>query len=283
MKRIPAILLTLALGLLAIPASTAQAAAVCTAHIGGGCGPYVWAGWPGSNGFNTYVMDQAVDPAPGSTGTVTVTSPSSWSATAHYPSCGGCVQTFDAVQQLTNNWGGGGWNGGSDTPLSALSLLQVRYTESSPSGAGDQYEFSPDIWLNPYAGVRCGGCGDVMLWVDTSAQRCSAVDGWRVLGHPVIAGQDWTAYVAPGGTGEEIILVLDGAGGPGSCARQGSGTIHVLASLRWLSKHPGPSGFPAFSTLTMSQLNTGWEITQGDGATFTVSRMAYRVRLAAGG
>lgn len=252
----------------------------CTAKIGGSCGPYAWSGWPGSNGYNTYVGDQEVDVQSGSTGGITVTGPSLWTATASYPSCSGCVQTYTAVQQLTNNWGSGGWNGSSNTPMSALSSLTISYTEVSPTGPDDQYEFSPDIWLSPYAGVKCGGCGDVMMWVDTSSQRCSAVNGWTVLGHPALGGQNWSAYVAPGGTGQEIILVLDGSGGSGTCATQNTGTIPVLAAIQWLSANPGSSGFPAFSQLQLTQFNIGWEITQGGGSTFQVSKLAYNVTVA---
>jgi hypothetical protein len=195
-------------------------------------------------------------------------------------SCSGCVQTFTAVQQLTNNWGSKGWNGSSNTPMSALSSLTISYTESSPTGPNDQYEFSPDIWLDPYAGVACGGCGDVMMWVDTTSQRCTAVNGWTLLGHPVLGGQNWTAYLAPGGTGGEIIMILDGSGGSGTCATQRTGTIPVYAAITWLSNNPGPSGFPAFSKLQLTQLNTGWEITQAGGSTFKVSNLAYNVTLA---
>ena len=258
--------------LAAVPAAGASA---CTAPVGGACGAYVWAGWRGSNGYNTYVADQAVDVQPGSAGSITVSNPSNWSAVSRYTSCGGCVQTYTSVQQLTNNWGNGGWNGGSDTPLAALRELWITYRESSPaSDPADQYEFSPDIWTN-YAGHLCGGCGDVMMWADTSAQRCAAVHGWTVLGHPVLLGQDWTVYLGPSGAGDEIIFILDGTGGPGTCARQNAGTFHVWAALRWLSAHPGPSGFPAFTALTMSQLNTGWEITAGDGAGYRIFGLHY--------
>jgi hypothetical protein len=281
MRRLLLVLAAVLLGVAAQVAPAAAARAPCTARIGGACGAYTWAGWPGSNGFNTYVMDQAVNVQPGSRGHVTARGPVHWSTVADYTPCGGCVQTANMVQQQTNNWGSHGWNGNSDTPLHALTGLRVPYTESSPASPAatspNQFEFATDIWTN-YAGNACGGCGDVMAWVDTSPQRCKAVNGWAVFGQATVFGQGWTAYT-PGGKGQEIILVLNGPGGRRTCAQQTSGTIHELTLIRWLSAHPGPTGFPAFSRLTMSLLNTGWEITAGNGSPYAVTRLAYRVTL----
>jgi len=263
-----------------LPAAPASARASCTAGIGGGCGPYHWAGWPGSNGFNTYVIDQAVNVQTGSTGHITARSPSSWQATASYASCGGCVQTFTAVQQLTNNWGGGGWNGSADTPVSALAKLQVRYAETAPSGPGNQYEFAPDIWTS-YSGQLGPGTGDVMMWADTTGRRCTdnGLGAGDIIGHAALAGQPWTVY-RYGPAGGEIVFIRDGGksgdpAGTGTCATAKSGTLHVLSALKWLSGHA--ARFPPLSRLTMSQLNTGWEITDGGGAGYAVTALAYPV------
>ena len=156
LKLIPAIALVL---VFSAPANAA--ATRCTALIGGGCpgnGGYSAPGfWPGSNGSNTYVINQAINVQSGSTGSVAAaTSPSSWTAKANYTSCGGCVQTFTAVQQLTNDWGNGRIQRFSgDLPLSVLKKLQVVYTESMPGGSANQAEFSPDLWTD-YSGQEGG-------------------------------------------------------------------------------------------------------------------------------
>lgn len=254
-------------------APASAGAAPCTAPIGDGCGAYSWSGWPGSNGFNTYVMDQAVNVQPGSTGSVTANSPSSWATTASYTDCGGCVQTFNAVQQLTNNWGTGGFNGSSDMPLSALSKLQVVYTESDPAQPGNQYEFAPDLWTY-YS-------SDIMMWADTSHVRCAnnGLNSGNIIGQTKLGTtRNWTVY-RYGGPGNEIVFVLDGGTSTdpvstGTCAQQHSGTLHVLSALRWLANH----GIgPAWADQHMTQLNTGWEITAGDGGTYSVTRLSYPV------
>lgn len=287
MKRIIILLAVLAsavLGLGAVAAAPASAATPCTAQVGGACGGYGWAGWPGSNGFNTYVQDQGVGPAPGSTGSITVTDPSNWSATASYGDCGGCVQTFTAVQQLTNNWGTGGFNGSSNMPLPALSKLQVVYSETSPSAdAGNQYEFAPDLWTN-YG-------SDIMMWADTSTQangsegsRCdnNGLNASNIIGQANLSGQPWTVYSF--GKNSEIIFVLDGSTSTDpvdtdTCAQQESGTLHVLAALQWVSAHRAVTGAPAWTSQFMTQFNTGWEITAGDGGTYNVNSLAYNVTI----
>lgn len=265
-----AVLLAAAAVLLPAPAS---AQPVCTVRIDDSCS-YKWSGWPGSNGFNTYVMDQAVNVQPGSAGSLTATSPSQWTTTAHYASCGGCVQTANMVQQQTNDWGRHGWNGTADTPVSALSKLQVKYAETSPRATAS-YEFATDIWTS-YAGQLGGGSGDIMMWADTQGRCNPGAFGGTVLGHATFFGQHWTVH-RYGPRGAEIIFVLDGAGGPGSCARQRAGTFHELVALRWLARHV--AGFPAYKTLTMQLLNTGWEITGGSG-TFKVTSLSYPVTVA---
>ena len=79
-----------------------------------------------------------------------------------------------------------------------------------------------------------------------------------------LGGQNWTVH-RYGGAGAEIIFVLDGADGPGTCAQQASGTVDIKAGLEWLVSNGFESG-----PIVLSQINTGWEITQADNATFTV-------------
>jgi hypothetical protein len=217
-----------------------------------------------SNGYDTYVANQPV----GAYGTETVNAndPGDWQVVANLADCGGCVQTFAHVQQLTNDWNGSGWggsNGDQDTPLDALSTLTVGYDETSPA-SGASYEFAPDVWDDGYAGQLGGGSGDIMFWVDTKGRCNEGSFGGTVLGHATIDGQAWTVH-RYGGYGAEIIFVLDGPGGPGTCAQQSSGSINVKAGLDWLVA----GGFiPAHPVL--SSVDTGWEITQADNATFTV-------------
>lgn len=256
------------------PSPTSGGSYSCTASIGDACGPYD-ANIPMSNGFNTYVSNQAVNVH--GTETVHANSASDWNVVANLNDCGGCVQTFVNVQQLTNDWNPSGstpaWGGGAadaDTPLDALSTLKINYNETSPQ-TGANYEFAPDVWDDGYAN---GGNGDVMFWVDTHGRCDEGSFGATVLGHMTMDGQNWTVhrYDSPSTpdptpiTGNEIIFVLDGPGGPGTCAQQPTGTIDVKAGMDWLVAQ---GNIPAHPVL--SQVNTGWELTQSSGQTFTVN------------
>lgn len=236
----------------ATPTSGAWA---CTVPLGDSCGAYLYPGIPMSNGYDTYVSNQNT----GAYGTETLyaNSPGDWQVVANLADCGGCVQTYPDVQQLTNDWDGAGWSGSQDTPLDALATLTINYDETSPA-TGASYEWSPDIWQDGYA-------ADVMFWTDTQGRCNEGAFGSTLLGHATFDGQSWTVH-RYGGAGAEIIFVLDGSGGSGTCAQQSSGSVDVKAGLDWLVA----GGFvPAHPVL--SQVNSGWEITQASGASFQMN------------
>jgi hypothetical protein len=232
----------------------------CTVPLGGVCGAYSYPGIPNSNGFNTYISNQPVGPQAGTTQIVQANSPGNWQVVANdvpYGYTG--VQTFPDVQQLFNNWCGNGWGGCSaDTPVNSLSTLKVTYDETSPQDTLSIYQFSPDVWLDNYG-------SDIMFWVDVNGRCNEGAFGGTVLGHALIDGQSWTVH-RYGDFGAEIIFVLDGTGGTGTCAHQTSGTINIKAGIDWLTANGFVTGAPV-----MSQLNTGWEITSADNTTFRVS------------
>jgi hypothetical protein len=214
-----------------------------------------------SNGYDTYVVNQSVNPQPGTVNSLTAYSPGNWNVVAHEADCGGCVQTFIAVQQLTNDWNGSGWGGANaDTPLSALSSLTVNYSESSGNTSAS-YEFAPDVW-------DTAAPNDVMFWADTSHSRCvnNGLNSSDILGQATLGGQAWTVYHY----GTEIIIILDGTSSTdpvstGTCAQQTSGTIDILGGYQWLVTHGVIGGLG-----NLTQLNTGWEMCGGD-ATLTMN------------
>lgn len=266
----------LAVGLAFIPAS-ASAQTTCTFNLAntGTCGAFDSPQTlPPSNGYNTYVNDQDVGANGGSVENGVATGPGSWTTTNNdvpYGYTG--VQSFDATQQLFNNWDAvtnKGWtcqpDRCSDTPLADLSTLQVHYNETSPVGANDIYEFAPDIWDSADKGA------DVMFWADTSPTRCTdnGLGASNIVGQWSYAGQNWTAY-SYGPAGNEVIFVLNSASntdpmGNGTCANQSSGTIHILAGFKWLVAQHFFTGLGK-----LSQLNTGWEVTSAQNAAFTLN------------
>lgn len=257
------------------PTSTATAGTwSCVVPLGENC-PNNGRGYdaqdtiPMSNGYNTYVSNQPINVH--GTETVSANSPGDWQVVANLSDCGGCVQTYASVQQLTNNWNGSGWGSGSaDTPLDALSDLKFNYNETSPA-TGASYEFAADIWVDDYAGLNGSGAGDIMFWMDTTGRCNDGAFGPETLGHATLAGQNYTVH-RWGSYGDEIIFVLDGAGGPGTCAKQSSGSIPVKAGLDWLQANgfilanAGDSAHPV-----VSNIDAGWEITQASNATFKVN------------
>lgn len=267
MRSFKAILAAIAL-VFAFSAVPAQASTVCSAQLGDGCGPYAYSSIPMSNGFDTYVVDQNVGANASSSESLTVTDPGNWSTVNNDQPYGYTgVQSFDDVQQLTNDWNGAGWggSGSADTPLYRLTRLQVHYTESSPSGPNDIYEFAPDVWNDSYG-------SDVMFWADTSPVRCTdnGLGPADIIGQADLSGQAWTVY-RYGGPGSEIMFILDGTGSTdpvstGTCAQQNAGTIHILAGFEWLHRHGFMTGLGR-----LAQLNTGWEVTSAQNATFTMS------------
>lgn len=237
--------------------------------LGGGCGPYADTAFaPESNGYNTNVNNQ--DLGAHGTQNLYANSPSDWKIVSNLTDDGGRVQVFPHAQQLYYR------NSMTDGPLmSSLSALKVDYDETSPGGS-NSYQFSPDLF---FANYGCGdGCGnDVMFWVDVHGRCNEGAFGPSLLGHYTAPdGSGWTVHrydPAPNGagnTGYEIIIIKDGAGGPGTCAQDPSGSIDIKAGIDWLSAN----GFmPADPRLQIMQ--TGWEITSSSNATFTVNGLKY--------
>jgi hypothetical protein len=242
----------------------------CVQPLGSNCGGYKYAGIPNSNGYNTYVSNQAVGPQSGTTETIYVNNPGDWKMVADARPYGYTgVQTFPDVQQLFNNWCGNVTNWSAcaspdDTPVNALNSLKINYAEVSPHGTNDLYQFSPDLWLSNYG-------SDIMFWVDVKGRCNEGAFGGTVLGHATIAGQNWTVH-RYGGAGAEIIFVLDGPGGSGTCATQSSGTIDIKAGVDWLVA----GGF-VLANPSVTQLNTGWEITSAENATFQMTQYSITV------
>ena len=56
--------------------------------------------------------------------------------------------TYPDVQQLFNNWGNGGFNGASDTPISALAGLTSSYAENMHENGGTAAQAAWDIWTS---------------------------------------------------------------------------------------------------------------------------------------
>jgi len=170
--------------------------------------------------------------------------------------------TYPNVQQLFSDWTGGGWNNGptmTDTPISRLTRLSSSYAETMPHNSGTDAQAAWDIWLNADSGFP----NEVMVWVD-NVNRGSG--GATLKASVTIGGQAWSLYEY--GPGEAIWSL----GAPGTFARQGSGTVDLLALLRWMQGN----GYAARGA-TIGQIDFGWEICSTGGAPEHFGVSAYSI------
>ena len=243
----------------------------------GNCGPYLYTGNTNSNGYNTYVANNCwADPSCAQT--ITVTSPGNWQVTSTEPAGNSSVKTAPEAQQQFNNWCSNGkrtWSnlvtngcpsGSTDTPISALSQLTSSYVESTPHNSQTIAQWAWDNWLSNDAGYP----NEVMVWVDNNGRCNSGSFGTQVHAPVTIAGQEWTPHRYP--NSGEFIWSLDGPGGAGTCAQQASGTVDLLALLKWMQAN----GYAAPGA-AISLIDGAWEICSTGGVPETFRMSSYSV------
>jgi hypothetical protein len=181
-----------------------------------------------SNGFNSYVSANEVGPVNYVT-TLGAYSPSMWYTTADAgPAQTGQVQMGPCNLQQFDNWGSNGWNGSSNTPLSAFTSLTCTYDVTSPIGGAYELEF--DIWTGyrgatgahttVASGSNGGQISTIASWANPSAgvlavastagfpasgsvQVQASGSTWAVVSYTAIAGNTFTGctYVSGSATG----------------------------------------------------------------------------------
>lgn len=251
--------LVLALGLIAAPAGAALADTTCTVTVVNGpdsnCGPYDYPAITVSNGYNTYVgIDGwACGPAdqnnPDGTAcgdtNLTAVNPGNFTLTTTEPAGNTGVLMYPSAYQLYN-----------DIPVSGMTYLRSGFTESMPHNTGTVAHAAYDMF---FSNTPANGSDEVMIIDDSSSW---GPGGSAKLGHATFNNEAWTAWEY-GGPGGELIWRLD-------TPDVSSGTVHILAMLRWMQKH----GYldPAAQ---LSLLGYGWEIcsTGGVPETFSVSNL----------
>jgi hypothetical protein len=220
-----------------------------------------------SNGYNEYVANNCwADPA--CKQTLSASSGPDWQVTANEPAGNGSVMTGPEIQQQANNWCAAekvwdsqtqyGCSDEGNTPLTALASLTSTYTESIPHNSQTIAEAAYDIWTS-YP-------NDIMIWNDT-VNRCNsgAFGGTTLATGVVIGGNTYDVY-RYGGAGAEIIFVLEGSGGAGTCAQVPSGSADLLGVLSWVSAHVTPITYISLIDYTFEICSTG-----GSPETFALS------------
>lgn len=220
--------------------------ACVTSAPNGSCGPYSYRGISWSNGYNTNIANNMWSCGSGNCGRqkVSAYTPGNWSVTSTQPAGNTAVLTYPDVQQVFARW-----NGKGEVAVSQFASITSDFAEAMQGGSGTDAEAAYDIWLSGTAHH------EVMIWVDNVGRGDGGASRY---GHMTIAGQGFTVYTYGAG---EIILSLD--------KNETSGTVDILAALRWLQAQRLVS--PAAA---LAQVDFGWEIcsTGGRPEMFAVSK-----------
>lgn len=229
--------------LLAVPVIASSAALAASASAAVPAHP----AWESSARFGAWnnggfiVYNNEWNPSAGPQ-TIWANSYRSWGVRSDQAAGNSAVETYPCVQKNYNQ-----------VPVSSYRLIQNGFTESMPaSQRGLDAEAADDVWLDNYQ-------LEVMIWVDNHGQRPSG----NVIGHATIFGQRFTVWRG----GSTFSFVLN--------HNETSGVTHILASIQWLIGH----GYLP-SSVTLTQVDFGWEIASTDGKPmdFTVSRYWLQAR-----
>jgi hypothetical protein len=238
------------------PTTAPPAGSACvTSAKNGSCGPYADAAITGSDGHDTYVLNNMWNGQAGSTQTLTATGPGSWSVLADITPPGStAVQTYPDTQQLYTT------TSGAPDPLSGFSSLTSSFTESMATGAGTSAEAAYDIWLGQSAATSYAD--EVMIWNDqenrgTCGGATPVASNIAFGGSGGVPDQDWDLCKY----GSSELIWYPAAG------NEQAGSVDVLGMLAWLET----SGhLPAGSGL--NQIDYGFELCSTPGPeTFAVT------------
>jgi hypothetical protein len=164
------------------------------------------------------------------------------------------VMTYPAVQDLFSS-------GNPPAPLANARELLSTFTESMPTTPGTIGEAAYDIWLNNWN-------TEIMIWVDNQHQHFNRPP----VATAVFNGQRFAVYVTHGVSGGyprgPFFFVLT--------QNETSGTVDVLAAIRWLER----VGYLSASRTGINAVDFGWEICSTGGAAedFSVSRYTLSVK-----
>jgi len=194
--------------------SPTQAGAVCVTSDQKGHCPF--GAYPGITGASTdpYVDQNVWGPIPGWQQTLYATDPGHWYVTANMPAGNTAVVSFPNTGFFYNK------------ALSGFSSIVSSFTDSIPARAGTNAEASYDIWFS-----NTGAVNEVMIQNDYSPGRAPSCGTWTATsvqfgGSNGVPVHPWDLCVSGSTAYWET---ADG--------NMPSGTVDVLAMLRWLVSH----------------------------------------------
>jgi len=266
---VTSILIALALALTAAPPAGAGGSAWrCvrrddgSKNPGGGCGPLRYRQISGSDGHNTYVInDMWNPPGAGHPQTIDVDNPGDWQVTSDQAAGNTAVLSYPDVQQVLTT------THDAPAPLERFRSITGTFTQSMPDGGDNEAAY--DIWLG--ANEATNYDQEVMIWVDD--HRTNPPPG-HVIARRRFAGVRYAVWRDPrdGNPGFRTIYFVRER-------RASAGRVDIGAMLDWLVRRK------LTDATGLNQLDFGWEIcsTGGRPETFTISRYALRLRCRGGG
>lgn len=178
-----------ALGVSIFFAIPSNAAACVTSSTGGVCGPYTDSAIFSNNGGAEVVQD-IWNPQPNTSQTLTANAPGSWDVSANMPAGNHAVISYPDVR-IDYTPG--------DQPTAFTSLpnpFTSTWSETDPSGSGQDYEWAYDIWLGATGQTSWNSDQEIMIWTGNHGQTPGGSD----TGHAYTdqQGVSWEVWARSG-------------------------------------------------------------------------------------
>ena len=264
----PAVGLLAVAGVLTAVASPALAATCTTSSSTGACGPYTPPTiYNSSNGADLVVQnDFSAIPQ-----TLTVPADStSWTVSANTNGFADqtSVKSYPATQVTYTT------TAGKPDPMSDFGQnLTSNWTNTNPSGAGQDYEYAFDDWLANPAQPSWTNDMEVMIWTDNHGQRPAGSD--TGTHYTDAAGVNWEVWTAGGASSVGPVGTVSFV----RATNAASGSIDRMGFYNYLkaTNAPGTSTKMLSASAGVDQLNYGLEICGTGGAQRTYGVSGYSI------
>lgn len=254
----PTCALIVLLAALAMPAVASAKAGPCTAAGPvGSCGPYDYPGITHSWDNTTVALNGWNCGSPPGCGPLreTVTSPGRFTVSADEPTGNTAVMMYPSLYQV---WWNSARGGLVEHKITAMREVRSKFTEAMRPRAGTVAWAAYDMFID-----HPGTSHNEMMVQTQNVGGCISCS--PVAGHATFGGQAWTLHT----DGGEMIWDLTRGD------HERSGTVRLLAMLRWLQSHRFIGKSAAFSSVGF-----GWEVcsTGGQAERFSVSRFTLALK-----
>ena len=273
-----AVILTLASGGAIAMAAPASASTCTTSTATGACGPYHDSNIVGSDGRNTYALQDVWNPPSGFTGetcetgsatpcqTVTVSSAGSWSAEGNYPAGNTAALAYPDTQQIYTT------SGGTPNPLTNFGSLVSSWNHTDPRVvSGNSYDIGYDIWTGTNSSNDWGW--EQMIWTDQYDRGGSGAN--NACGGATLVATDLQFGGSYGVPVQDWDLCRNGAAGQGQelvwylpSGEETSGSVDILQMLTWEENN---GYIPQGSGLTAIDYGIEWYSTGGNFERFSLN------------